>query len=132
MSHDHAVVLEDLIILLSDGSRITLRRNDEDVLVSTAFEPAEARGGELPAGRLLVGFGPWPSWSANIQNRTATLPDEESGLFEPERLFVLREQYAFFEADDASAKPLSFGPIEKVWWRGTEHIVQARQLSGRH
>ena len=116
-----------MIIQLQDGTRITVLRDDHDRLVSTGIEPAGKHVGRtLPAGLTIVGFGAWPTWSQNVSQRVATYPDDESGLFEPERLFVLREQYVFF-ADPASEKPLSFGPIHKVWWAGTEAIVQARR-----
>lgn len=121
-----AAQLKDLVVLLQDGSRLTLQRDDEDSFVVTAFEPAP--GGKhaalaVPAGSSLEGFGPWPTWTTNTRNRVATLPDDESGLFEPERLFVLREQYAFVGAGE---HPLSLGPIRTIHWAGTEHVVQAR------
>lgn len=127
MAHD--IELKDMTIALQDGTRITVVRDAHDRLVATGLATAGKHvGRELPAGHAVVGFGAWPTWSNNVSQRLATLPDDESGLFEPERLFVLREQYVFFggEGTDA-AKPLSFGPIHKVWWDGTEHIVQARQ-----
>jgi hypothetical protein len=126
--------LKDMTIQLQDGTRISVLRDDQDRLVSTGFEPAGKHVGRtLSNGLAIVGFGAWPTWSQNVAQRVATRPDEESGLFEPERLFVLREQYVFF-ADPASGhevsaaqagKPLSFGPIHKVWWAGTENVVQA-------
>lgn len=126
-SHSH-----DLICQLQDGSRLTMQRDEHDRLVTTGFEPAGGRlAGGVPMHAAIVGFGPWPSWSTNITNGVATLPDDESGLFEPERLFVLREQYAFVTAPDGG-KPVSLGPIDKVWWSGTETVVQARQRSARH
>lgn len=131
MAHDTAV--HDLICQLQDGTRIIVQRDDQDRLVTTGFEPASGRAaGDVPAGRLVVGFGPWPSWSPNVKNNVATLPDEDSGLFEPERLFVLREQYMFVAGADAAHAPISLGPIHKVWWKGTEDIVQARQREARH
>lgn len=121
-----AVQLQDLVVLLQDGSRLTLQRDAADALVVTAFAPVAGtkhEGAAVSVGDALVGFGPWPTWSTNAKNRVATLPDDESGLFEPERLFVLREQYAFV---GAGARPTSLGPIHKAYWAGTEHIVQAR------
>jgi hypothetical protein len=110
-----------------------MQRDDQDRLVTMAFAPAgKHQDTVVPSGRLVVGFGPWPTWSSNVHNGVATLPDEDSGLFEPERLFVLREQYAFVAAADAAHKPISLGPIHKVWWAGTENVVQARQREARH
>jgi hypothetical protein len=121
--------LKDMIIQLQDGTRIHVMRDEHDRLVTTGFEGAGKHAGRtLDQGLTIVGFGPWPTWSYNLSQRVATRPDEESGLFEPERLFVLREQYAFFTgAGVDAAKPLSFGPIHKVWWVGTEDVVQARR-----
>lgn len=131
MAHDTA--LHDLICQLQDDTRIVLQRDDQDRLITTGFEPAGAhKVGDVPAGRLVVGFGPWPTWSSNVHNAVSTLPDEDSGLFEPERLFVLREQYLFVAAEDAAHKPISLGPIHKTWWAGTEDVVQARQREARH
>ena len=119
-----------MTIQLQDGSRISVLRDDQDRLVSTGFEPAGKHVGRtLNNGLAIVGFGAWPTWSQNVSQRVATRPDEESGLFEPERLFVLREQYVFF-ADPAFEKPLSFGPIHKVWWAGTESVIQANKGGG--
>ena len=132
MANEHDIILKDLIVQLQDGSRLTLGKNDFDQLITTSFEPAAGTKHAaiaVTSGDKVLGFGPWPSWSANMMHRTATLPDEESGLFEPERLFVLREQYMFLEGGD---KPRSFGPIHKAWWDGTEHIVQARRITSRH
>lgn len=132
MANEHDIDLKDLIVLLQDGTRVLLAKNEFDQLVTTGYEPAESGKHAAIAvapGEKVLGFGPWPSWSANRMNRTATLPDEESGLFEPERLFVLREQYLFLEGGE---KPRSFGPIHKAWWAGTEHIVQARRVTSRH
>ena len=39
----------------------------------------------------------------------------------------LRRSYLLGWPITASDKPLSFGPIHKVWWAGTEAIVQARR-----
>lgn len=121
--------LKDMIIQLQDGTRIQVVRDVNDRLVTTGFEAAGKHAGRtLPNGLTIVGFGPWPTWSYNLSQRVATTPDDESGLFEPERLFVLREQYVFFGGEGVEAgKPLSFGPIHKAWWEGTEHVVQARQ-----
>ena len=131
MAHDHAP--HDLICQLADGTRLTMQRDVADRLVVTAYAPAANAKYPAPViGALVVGFGPWPSWEPNLRNGVATLPDDESGLFEPERLFVLREQYAFTTPADPHAKPSSFGPIDKVWWEGTQHIVQARQKTARH
>lgn len=131
MAHDNE--LKDMIIELQDGTRITVVRGEDDRLVATGISLAGKHVGRtLPLGHAIVGFGAWPTWSYNLSQRVATLPDDESGLFEPERLFVLREQYVFFGGEGTEAgKPLSFGPIHKVWWVGTEHIVQARQKA-RH
>ncbi|MFP5502191.1 MAG: hypothetical protein ACLGIN_06860 [Candidatus Sericytochromatia bacterium] len=134
----HEVELKDLIVQLQEGSRIMLQRNELDQLITTGFEPApdskKYQPADIQPGLLVVGFGPWPTWSTNVKNAQATAPDEESGLFEPERLFVLREQYLFLAAPEvaAEAKPISLGPIHKVWWVGTEHIVQARRVTARH
>lgn len=131
MAHEHAS--HDLICQLQDGSRLTMQRDEADRLVSTGFVPAGRRQpADGPTGAVVVGFGPWPSWDSNVHNAVATLPDEESGLFEPERLFVLREQYVFLTNPTAGGKPLSLGPIHKTWWSGTENVVQARQRSSRH
>lgn len=130
MATEHAS--HDLICQLQDGSRLTMQRDEADRLVSTAFEAAGRRQpGDAPLHQVVVGFGPWPSWENNVRNGVATTPDEESGLFEPERLFVLREQYAFVTNPDGG-KPVSLGPIHKVWWAGTETVIQARQRSHRH
>lgn len=132
MANEHDIELKDLMVQLQDGTRIQLGKDEFDQLVTGSYEPTEGTkhaGITVGTGDKVLGFGPWPSWGANIMNRTATLPDEESGLFEPERLFVLREQYMFLEGGD---KPRSFGPIHKAWWAGTEHIVQARRVTGRH
>ena len=131
MAHDNE--LKDMIIALQDGTRITVVRDEQDRLVATGLEATGKHAGRtLPAGHVIVGFGAWPTWSYNLSQRVATLPDDESGLFEPERLFVLREQYVFFAGEGTDPKkPLSFGPIHKVWWVGTEHVVQARQKA-RH
>jgi len=131
MAHDTAS--HDLICQLQDGARIVMQRDDQDRLVTTGFEAAgKHQPGDVPAGRLVVGFGPWPTWSSNVHNGVATLPDEDSGLFEPERLFVLREQYLFVAGADAAHAPISLGPIHKVWWVGTENVVQARIREARH
>jgi hypothetical protein len=131
MAHD--IELKDMIIELQDGTRITAVRAENDRLMATGFDAKGKHAGRtLPVGHVIVGFGAWPTWSYNLSQRVATLPDDESGLFEPERLFVLREQYVFFGGEGTDpAKPLSFGPIHKVWWLGTENIVQARQKA-RH
>ena len=134
MAHD-AIELKDMIIQLQDGSRLAVERTANDELIGVGYEPGpSAKAPGLPADLRIVGFGPWPSWTTNLANRVATVPDEESGLFEPERLFVLREQYLFLAAPEvaAEAKPISLGPIHKVWWVGTEHIVQARRVTARH
>jgi hypothetical protein len=129
----HATDSHDLICQLQDGSRITLRRDEADRLVTTAFVAAgRHKDGDAPLASVTLGFGPWPSWDTNVSNAVDTLPDEDSGLFEPERLFVLREQYIFVTPPVAGAKALSFGPIHKMYWDGTEHVVQARQRSARH
>lgn len=132
MAHD--IELKDMIIELQDGTRITAVRDEHDHLVATGLEAKGKHVGRtLPLGHVIVGFGAWPTWSYNVSQRVATTPDDESGLFEPERLFVLREQYVFFAPERTNPdKPLSFGPIHKVWWAGTENIIQARQTSARH
>lgn len=135
MSEDHATQSEDLLVKLQDGSLITLRRDDQDHLFVAACDPhagSPTDGLTFEAGYRVLGFGPWPTWSANTTTATATLPDEESGIFEPERLFVLREQYLFLALADAPAHIVSVGPIHKVWWAGTEHVVQARRIGTRH
>jgi hypothetical protein len=122
-----------LIIQMQDGSRLELKRDEQDRLVVTAWGPCSSDVSDLLLdGMAVVGFGPWHGWSANVTNRVETLPDEDSGLFEPERLFVLREQYVFLAPLGSREKPFSKGPIHKAWWLGTEHIVQARQVSTRH
>ena len=128
MAHD-AIELKDMIIQLQDGSRLNVERSANDELIGVGYEPAAGtKTAASPVGLRIIGFGPWPTWSTNVSNRTNTVPDEESGLFEPERLFVLREQYAFFAGQEVDPnKPLSFGPIHKAWWVGTENIVQARR-----
>ena len=90
------------------------------------------KAGDAPLDSVTLGFGPWPSWDANTNSGVDTEPDEDSGLFEPERLFVLREQYIFLTPAAPGAQTLSFGPIHKVWWTGSEHVVQARQRTHRH
>jgi len=131
MSDAHASHPTELNFLLQDGSKVSLRRDDADRLVVTGWAPVAGKHKDLPVRHdlVLAGFGAWPSWDANSRQNLLTLPDEDSGLFEPERLFVLREQYAFLA--DAGAY-LSLGPIDKGWWTGTEHVVQARQRSGKH
>lgn len=123
----------ELIVRLQDGSELHLHRDHEDRLMVQAWQAAPAgRHAQLSelVGHELVGFGPWPSWATNVNQRVVTLPDEESGLFEPERLFVLREQYAFISHGEG--KPASLGPIHKASWAGTEGMVQARIKAERH
>jgi hypothetical protein len=128
MADAHAHSPQDLNILLQDGRSVTLSRDAFDRLVTTGPSIAAAQ-----PGAMLRGFGPWPSWDANRRQGTLTEPDDDSGLFEPERLFVLREQYAFLAAPGAEGPPtVSLGPIDRAWWTGTEHVVQARQRSGKH
>lgn len=128
--HDHPPALN---VQMQDGSVLTLVRDAADRLVSTTFVPAGSARytGDVPAGSQLTGFGPWPSWDANRRQGTLTQPDDDSGLFEPERLFVMREQYAFL-APSAGKPPVSLGPIDRAWFTGTEDVVQARQRSGKH
>ena len=131
MAHDVALV--DLIVALQDGDRVVLQRDAADQLFAARTELAAGsrRAGADHQGWRVVGFGPWPTWSSNLSSRTVTLVDDESGLFEPERLFVLREQYMFLAPADRPEAIASLGPIHKAWWDGTEHIVQARR-GGRH
>ncbi|MEB3196233.1 MAG: hypothetical protein VKP62_03425 [Candidatus Sericytochromatia bacterium] len=125
MAEQHGSALQELNIRMQDGRVLVLHRNHADQLVATSQPHRSAE---------LRGFGPWPSWDANRRQATLTEPDEESGLFEPERLFVLREQYAFLApgAQSPAADYVSMGPIDRAWWSGTEHIVQARQRAGKH
>jgi hypothetical protein len=127
---------QDLIVQLQEGTRITLRKDEHDHLVTVGFEPAAGskkyQPGDVPAGLTVVGFGPWPSWGANVRNGQATILDDESGIFEPERLFVFREQYCFLTNPADAQRPLSLGPVHKVWWVGTEGVVQARHADARH
>ena len=125
MSGTHASSLNHLIVLIQDGRQLVFERDAQDRLRLVSSDALNS-----PEGGVILGFGPWPAWHVNVSNRVVTLPDEESGLFEPERLFVLREQYLFLSAD--TEKPSAFGPIEKAYWEGTESIVQARRKSGRH
>lgn len=128
MADAHADHPQELNILLQDGRSLTTHRDAFDRLVTDVPNFACDR-----PGAVLRGFGPWPSWDANRRQGTLTEPDEDSGLFEPERLFVLREQYAFFAAPGVEGTPtISVGPIDRAWWTGTEHVVQARQRSGKH
>lgn len=125
MADAHSDLLHELLVRMQDGAVWTLRRNEDDQFVLTDHPSA---------GSGLRGFGPWPSWDANRRQSTLTEPDEDSGLFEPERLFVLREQYMFL-APNSEADPrrfLSVGPIDRAWWAGSENVVQARQRSGKH
>lgn len=128
---DHAP--HDLTIQLQDGGELVLFRDEDDRLMVSAWRPAaKGRHSALEGlvGHECVGFGPWPSWGTNVTNRVVTLPDDDSGLFEPERLFVLREQYAF--VSHGEGHPASLGPIHKAFWAGTEGVVQARIKAERH
>lgn len=130
MAHD---AQHDLTIRLQDGSELVAFRDADDHLEVRGWTPAEKgrhTAIEGLQGHELVGFGPWPTWSTNVANSVVTLPDDDSGLFEPERLFVLREQYAFVSHGDGA--PASLGPIHKAFWAGTEGVVQARAKSERH
>ncbi|MEB3330487.1 MAG: hypothetical protein VKQ33_14775 [Candidatus Sericytochromatia bacterium] len=128
MADAHAHPPQDLNLLFQDGRSLTASRDALDRLVTTGPSIASSQ-----PGATLRGFGPWPSWDANRRQGTLTEPDDDSGLFEPERLFVLREQYAFFAPPDAAGVPtVSLGPIDRAWWTGTEHVVQARQRAGKH
>jgi len=117
---------------MQDGSLLKLHRDLVDRLIADSFTPAKSSdaSGLGLENVAVVGFGPWPGYDANRRQRTLTEPDDDSGLFEPERLFVLREQYVFLKAGEQPAQ--SLGPIEKAWWEGTEAIVQARQKPVRH
>ncbi|MEB3284053.1 MAG: hypothetical protein VKN33_02045 [Candidatus Sericytochromatia bacterium] len=125
MADAHSDFLHELFVRLQDGTTWTLRRNEEDCFILQD---------RTPAGSALRGFGPWPSWDANRRQSTLTEPDEDSGLFEPERLFVLREQYMFLSppGESDARRFLSLGPIDRAWWAGSESIVQARQRSAKH
>jgi hypothetical protein len=125
MADAHTVSLHELFVRMQDGSVWTLGRNDKD-----EFELRD----HASAGSTLRGFGPWPSWDANRRQATLTEPDEDSGLFEPERLFVLREQYMFLAPplEHEARRYTSLGPIDRAWWAGSEDVVQARQRSGKH
>lgn len=120
MAAAHDDHLTELNIRLQDGKTVTLHRDEADRLMT--------------GGGQLMGFGPWPTWDASRRTGTLTLPDEESGLFEPERLFVLREQYAYVAGAGVTepAKYASHGPIDRAFWTGTEDVVQARKVSGKH
>ena len=136
MADAHADHLTELNIRMQDGTMLKLHRDADDRLVVEAFAPQSPKYAptHVEAGGLLKGFGPWPSWDASRRTATLTHPDEESGLYEPERLFVLREQHVYVGAPGVTetAKFASLGPIDKAWWTGTEHVVQARQVSGKH
>lgn len=136
MAEAHADHLTELNIRLQDGTVLTLHRDEQDRLIATAFAPEgnKYHATYVESGGALMGFGPWPSWDASRRTATLTLPDEESGLFEPERLFVLREQYAYLAGQGVAktAKFASLGPIGRAWWSGTEHVVQARQATSKH
>lgn len=125
MSGTHESGFGHLMVLLQDGRSLALDRDDQDQL-----RLVSAGAGDVPTGSAVVGFGPWPSWPVNVSGRVATLPDEESGLFEPERLFVLREQYLFLS--DVQGRAVAFGPIDRACWEGTESVIQARQKTGKH
>lgn len=136
MAEAHADHLNELNIRMQDGTLLTLHRDADDRLVADSFKPEGAKYAptHVEIGGTLKGFGPWPSWDASRRTSTLTEPDDESGLFEPERLFVLREQHVYV-AGAGVVEPSQFasvGPIDKAWWTGTEHIVQARQVSGKH
>ena len=136
MAEAHADHLADLNIRLQDGTLLILKRDEADRLIATGFTPAGQKYAAtyVQPGAQLKGFGPWPSWDASRRTGTLTQPDDESGLFEPERLFVLREQFAYLAAAGVTepGKYASVGPIDRAWWTGTEHIVQARQQTVKH
>lgn len=131
MAEAHASHPSELNFLMQDGTKVSFERDEADVLLLTGFAPVDEKHKALaaPLGAVLAGFGAWPGWDANRRQNLLTLPDEDSGLFEPERLFVLREQYLFLTIADGY---LSLGPIGRGWWTGTENVVQARQRSGKH
>lgn len=136
MAAAHDDHLTELNIRLQDGTMLTLHRDEHDRLIATAFAPEGSKyhATYVASGGQLAGFGPWPTWDASRRTGTLTRPDDESGLFEPERLFVLREQYAYLAGEGVTepAKFASVGPIDRAWWTGTEHVVQARKVSGKH
>lgn len=136
MAEAHADHLTELNIRMQDGTLLKLHRDAEDRLIADAFTPEglKYKPDHVELGGTLRGFGPWPSWDASRRTGTLTRPDDESGLFEPERLFVLREQYVYVAGVGVveENKFASVGPIDKAWWTGTEHVVQARQKTVKH
>src|SRR5688500_18559579 len=117
MAAAHDDHLHELNIRLQDGTLAVLHRDEADRLIAATFAPEGPKylPGYVEAGGQLMGFGPWPTWDASRRTGTLTRPDDESGLFEPERLFVLREQYAYVAGAGVAepAKYASLGPIDK-------------------
>ncbi len=64
------------------------------------------------AGSAIVGFGPYPDWSADVALRVQSVP-EAGGMMESEHAFILDGQFCFVAGQP---DPRAIGPIRDARW----------------
>lgn len=95
---------------------LALARREQDLV----FEITEvgrstgcARHSTWPtAGSAIVGFGPYPEWSADLALRVNSVP-EAGGMMEGEHAFILDGQFCFVAG---KPDPRAIGPISDARW----------------